>query len=261
MRHNLNFRSITLLLAGLMVVGCKKSAGPRADSTAAGSGLPVAAAVDPATAGTITGVVRFDGKPPARVAIDMDLDPACAMAKEPNLTEQYVIGHGGLANVYVYVKAGAPASTAPADAAPVLLDQKGCRYVPHVVAVQQGGRIAFHNADPTLHNVHTTPAEAGNASVDMSEMPMGAPQTEVFKAVETMLPVRCNNHPWMQAFINVAPNPYYAVTDADGRFTLPKLPPGTYTLAAVHEKLGEQDVQITVAPKATAQASFRFAIK
>ena len=90
---------------------------------------------------------------------------------------------------------------------------------------------------------------------------MGAPQTEIFAAPETMIPVRCNNHPWMQAFLNVAPNPYFAVTGPDGSFTITGLPPGTYTLAAVHEKLGEQDIQITVPAKSTTHASFTFAVK
>ncbi len=246
-------RSALLLLATLALTACKQS--PSIPAT------PTAAAVDPATAATITGTVHFDGKPPARIPIDMALDPACLMVTEPNLTEQFIVDHGGLANVFVYVKAGAPASVAPATAQPVRLNQKGCRYVPHVIAVQQGGRVAFQNSDPTLHNVHTTPDQAGNASLDLSEMPMGKPQTEVFHTPETMLPVRCNNHPWMQAFINVAPNAYYAVSGPDGTFTLPKLPPGTYTLAAVHEKLGEQDIQITIAPKATATANFSFSMR
>jgi plastocyanin len=245
-----------LLLLTLALTACKQSPAPTTAAT-----LPTAPSVDPATAATITGTVHFDGKPPARIPIDMALDPACLMVTEPNLTEQFIVSHGGLANVFVYVKSGAPPSLAPASAQPVLLNQKSCRYTPHVVAVQQGGRIAFQNSDPTLHNVHTTPDQPGNASLDLSEMPMGKPQTEVFHTPETMLPVRCNNHPWMQAFINVAPNPYYAISGPDGTFTLPNLPPGTYTLAAVHEKLGEQDMQITVAPKATAQASFTFSMR
>jgi plastocyanin len=191
----------------------------------------------------------------------MSADPACAFAATPNLTEQYLVDHGHLANVFVYIKTGAPDSTAPATTPPVVLDQKGCRYIPHVLALQQGGTVEFRNSDPTMHNVHTTPDQPGNASLDLSEMPMGKPQTEVFHTPETKLTVRCNNHPWMQAFLNIAPNPYFAVTGADGSFNLPNLPPGTYTLAAIHEKLGEQDIQINVTPKATAKASFTFSAK
>jgi plastocyanin len=188
------------------------------------------------------------------------MDPACALATTPNTTEQVIVANHALANAYVYIKTGIPASQAPASAAPVVLDQKGCRYIPHVIALQQGGSVEFKNSDPTMHNIHTTPTN-GSAPVDISQSPMGQPQTQKFTAPQTMLPVRCNNHPWMNAFINVAPNPYFAVTGTDGSFTLPNLPPGTYTLAAVHETLGEQDIQITVAPKSNTPASFTFAAK
>jgi plastocyanin len=191
----------------------------------------------------------------------MSADPACALATTPNLTEQLLAEHGHLANVYIYIKSGAPLTKAPASTPAVVLDQKGCRYIPHVIAVQQGGSVEFRNSDPTMHNIHTTPAQVGNDSVDLSETPMGAPQTERFTTPETMIPVRCNNHPWMQAYINVAPNRYFAVTGADGSFSIPDLPPGAYTLAAVHEKLGEQDLQITIAPKATVKAAFTFSSK
>ena len=245
----------------LDVAGCKHATAP-ADTTAAPSSTPAVAppapAVDPATAGSITGTVHFDGKAPAPVAIDMSMDPACAMSAAPNSSEQLVVTNHALANVYIYIKSGIPASSVPAGTAPVVLDQKGCRYLPHVIALQQGGSVEFHNSDPTMHNIHTTPTD-GTASIDVSQTPMGAPQTQRFTAPQTMLPVRCNNHPWMQAYINVAPNPYFAVTGPDGAFTLPNLPPGTYTLAAVHETLGEKDIQVTVAPKVAAKAAFTFA--
>jgi plastocyanin len=190
----------------------------------------------------------------------MSADPACAMSATPNTTEQLVVADHHLANVYVYIKSGLPASTAPANTPPVVLDQKGCRYIPHVIALQQGGSIEFKNSDPTMHNIHTTP-DNGSQPIDISETPMGTPETRTFTAAQTMLPVRCNNHPWMQAFINVAANPYFAVTGPDGSFTLPNLPPGTYTLAAVQEKLGEQDIQVTVAPKSTSKTEFSFSAK
>jgi plastocyanin len=245
-------RSAIILLTALTLTACKKSPAPNVATPTP--------AVNPATAGTITGTVHFDGAAPKRLPIDMSMDPACSLATEPNLTEQVLVANHALANVYVYIKSGIPASQAPAGTVPVVLDQKGCRYVPHVIALQQGGAVEFKNSDPTMHNIHTTPSD-GSSPVDVSQAPMGAPQTQKFAAPQTMLPVRCNNHPWMNALINVAPNPYFAVTGTDGTFTLPNLPPGTYTLAAVHETLGEQDIQITVAPKSNAAASFTFTIK
>jgi plastocyanin len=256
-----NLRSTSiLLLAAITLSGCKHTPAPTESPSEPIAAHP-APAVDPATAGTISGVVHFDGKAPTRISIDMSADPACALATEPNLTEQILVTDHKLANVYVYVKSGAPDATAPASTDPVVLDQKGCRYTPHVIAIQQGGSVEFRNSDPTMHNVHTIPDQVGNETVDLSETPMGQPQTEKFKSPEVMLPVRCNNHPWMSAFINIAPNRYFAVTAADGSFTIPNLPPGTYTLAAIHEKLGEQDTQITVPAKSVAKASFTFASK
>jgi plastocyanin len=255
-----NHRIAALLLATLTLSGCKQAPAP-AEPGAQPIAAHPAPAVDPATAGSISGVVHFEGNAPARIAIDMSADPACALAAEPNLTQQYIVTNHKLANVYIYIKSGIPDAAAPANTAPVVLDQKGCRYIPHVIALQQGGTVEFRNSDPTMHNVHTMPTQVGNDSVDLSETPMGKPQTEKFSAPEVMLPARCNNHPWMSAFLNIAPNRYFAVTGTDGTFTLPDLPPGTYTLAAVHEKLGEQDIQVTVPAKSKAKASFTFTAK
>jgi plastocyanin len=214
------------------------------------------APVDTSQFGSIDGVVDFHGKPPARVQIDMSMDPACAMAGGTNMSEQTIVTGGKLANVYVYIKAGAPPSKASAGPA-VVLDQKGCRYTPHVIAVQQGGSVEFRNSDPTMHNIHAVPGASGNKQLDVSEGPMGQPQTQQFNAPEVMMPIRCNNHPWMSAYLNIAPTPYFAVTGTDGKFEM-HLPPGTYTLAAVHEKLGEQDQQIVVPAKGTAKTAFTF---
>ena len=251
------------LSTALLFCGCHHSGttGATTAGSTTSSQSTAAPTVDPATAGSITGVVHFTGKAPTRIRIDMSADPACALSDTPNNTEQYIVADGKLANVFVYVKSGIAPWQARAGAPPVVMDQKGCRYIPHVLGVQQGGKVEFRNSDPATHNVHTLPQDAANHSVDISEMPGSQPRTETFHASELMIPVRCNNHPWMSAFINVAPNAFFAVTGADGTFSLHGLPPGTYTVAAVHEKLGEQDIQVTVPAKSTAKVEFTFPAK
>ena len=253
------------MVAGL--AGCKPNTPAQKNQEAASSNAqparPPAPPLDPATLGTVTGTVHFAGKPPERIRIDMSQDPVCSMMGGDNFAEQYVVQNGKLANVYIYVKSGpAAAMSAPsATTAPVVLDQIGCRYVPHVIAIMQGGSVEFRNSDGTMHNIHTMPTVAANKEIDVSQGPKGAPQVRQFTQPEVMMPVRCNNHPWMNAFINVSPTPFFAVTDADGHFEIKGLPSGTYTLAAVHEKMGEQDMTVTVKPHATEATNFTYSIK
>jgi len=215
--------------------------------------------IDPATAGTITGTIHFKGAAPRRIAIDMAQDPACAYAsKIPNLTEQYVVHNGKLANVFLYVQSGLGAKRYAPPTTPVVLDQKGCRYVPHVIGVMAGQPVEFRNSDPTMHNIHPAPTTPGNSEFDISQPPMDGTQQHAFAMPELMIPIRCNNHPWMEAYINVSASPFYAVSDADGHFTITGLPPGTYTIAAIHEKLTSKAIQVTVPEKSTVQADFTF---
>jgi plastocyanin len=260
--------SLLFFAASLTLVGCKPDPAVKDGATIGKDTFGKAptnspstnvADVDPTRAGTIVGTVHFKGDTPKRLKIDMSMDPACAMSEGDNLTEQYAVNDGKLANVYVYIKAGAPAAVASASMT-VSLDQKGCRYIPHVIALQQGASVIFKNSDPTMHNVHIV-APGASGAMDVSQGPMGEPQTQQFTSPQVMLPVRCNNHPWMSAFINVSPTPYFAVTGVDGKFSIQGLPAGTYTLAAVHEKLGEQDIQITVPAKTTTKADFTFSGK
>jgi plastocyanin len=246
--------------------GCKagNSGKPNGDGStaAAPTTLQPAAALDPATLGQVSGTVHFSGKAPERVKIDMSMDPVCSITGGDNFAEQYVVHDGKLANVYVYIKSGPPAamSATASIPPPVVMDQIGCKYVPHVVAVMRGGSVEFRNSDGTMHNIHTMP-EAGNSPIDISQGPKGTPQVKQFNQPEVMMPVRCNNHPWMNAFINVSATPFFAVTDADGRFSISGLPAGNYTLAAVHEKMGEQTMMVTVEPKGAAKADFSFSAK
>lgn len=247
-------------VAGL--TSCKPSPAVKQGAVLGNGSKPANQPLDPATLGAVSGTVRFEGKPPERIKIDMSQDPACTLGADDNYSEQYVVHEGKLANVFVYVKSGPPMIAAePASSGDtVVMDQKGCRYTPHVVAVRRGGSVEFRNSDSTMHNIHTLPTE-DTKQVDISQAPKGASQTVQFKQPEIMMPVRCNNHPWMNAFINVADTPFFAVTDKDGHFSIEGLPAGTYLLGAVHEKMGEQTITITVKPHETGKAEFSFALK
>ncbi len=257
---------VAAVVVALGVVGCKtKPAEENASPGAAPVSQPAAAPLPATSLGAISGTVKFSGKAPAPVKIDMSMDPACGMSAggDNNMSEQFAVHGGDLANVFVYVKSGPPAAfSLPATSGPaVVMDQKGCRYTPHVVALMKGGSVEFRNSDITMHNIHTMPTAVGSESIDISQSPKGASQTKQFNQVEAMIPVRCNNHPWMNAFINVSETPFYAVTGEDGTFSLKGLPEGEYTLAAVHEKLGEQTMKVTVKALGTAETKFTFAMK
>lgn len=255
-----------MLVTGLVaatLTGCKPDAAIRQGAVVDGGRKQPSAALDPSTVGTISGTVRLDGKAPERIKIDMSLDPACGAGGGDNYSEQYVVHDGKVANVYLYIKTGPPAAMTAAtpNAVPVVMDQKGCHYTPHVIALMRGGSLEFRNSDMTMHTIHTIPTTPKGRQLDIAEGPRGAPQTVAFKDTAIMIPVRCDPHPWMNAFINVADTPFYAVTDADGHFEIEGLPAGQYELAAVHEKLGEKTMSVMVKPQETVTGDFKYTIR
>ena len=238
-----------VLLAG---AGCRKKAG-----TGAGQEAGVYTTIDENTAGSVSGTIHFSGQAPKRVEIDMAQDPVCSAA-DNNYSEPYVVQDGCLENVFVYVKDGLGNKLYAPSADPVVMDQKGCKFTPHVVGVMAGQPVKFTNSDSTMHNVHMTPQISTNQSVDISQPPNGSGEMRTLPTPELMVPVRCNNHPWMEAFVNVAANPFFMVSGADGHFTIKGLPPGTYTIVAVHEKLGQKTATVTVTSKQTATQDFTY---
>lgn len=245
---------IAVFVALITITGCKSK--PSGSTESAGQYTQI----DWNTAGTISGTIHFSGKMPAPALIDMAQDPACSLGPN-NYSEQYVGKNGNLGNVFVYVKDGLGNKLYPAPSSPIVIDQKGCRYIPHVVGVVVGQQVRFTNSDPTMHNVHVVPSVGANQTVDISQPPNGDPESRVFSQPELMIPVRCNNHPWMQAFVNVVMNPFFAVSNEDGHFEIKGLPPGTYTIVADHEVLGQQTATVPVGAKQTASQDFTFAAK
>jgi plastocyanin len=238
--------AVTLLAAVcLLLTACNKKeeqpSTPTADQPAA---APAATPIDPATAATVSGTVKFDGAAPKAAKIDMSQDPAC---KGMNEAENVVVDGGNLSNVFVYVKDGLGNRTFDVPKDPVVLDQQGCKYHPHVLGVMAGQTVQIKNDDQTTHNIHPTPKD--NREWNESQPPSSPAIEKNFAREEIMLPVKCNQHPWMKMYINVVKNPFYAVTDKSGKYEIKGLPPGDYTIAFVQEKLGEQDQKVTVAAK------------
>ena len=245
--------SLVFLVAMLILLASCKSQ-PASDASASSSkGATVR--VDLATAGSITGLITFKGVPPKLKPLDMTQDPACPTSAEP--AEAVVVNGGKLADVFIYIKEGLPQGTFAVPTDPVVLDQKGCRYIPHVLGIMAGQPLKILNTDAADHNIHDMPHN--NTEFNESQAAASKPITKTFSNPEMMIPVQCNQHNWMRAYINVMSHPYFAVSDADGKFTIKNLPPGEYTLAAVHEKFGEQTMKVKVGPKMDSDARFTFA--
>jgi hypothetical protein len=229
----------------LLLAGCGGSKEEAKKEEAA----PAPAAVDDANAATITGKVVFTGDKPTLHTLDMSANPACARAHStPQKSEEAMVNDNGtLRYTFVWIKSGLPDRQWPTPTTSVKLEQTGCMYKPHVIGVMTGQGIEIVNDDPTNHNIHPLPKI--NQEWNESQPPKGDPKVKSFAREEVMIPVKCNVHNWMRAYIGVVSHPFFAVTGDDGTFTIKGLPPGTYTLEAVHEKYGNQDIQVTVAPK------------
>jgi len=216
--------------------------------------------------GTVSGVISYEGTPPAPKKIDTAADPVCGQ-KNPNLaTDDTVVKDGKLANVFVYVKDGTVeggkkiseyAWSTPTTA--VQLDQNGCHYVPHVLGIQVNQKITITNSDATQHNIHPTPKQ--NPEWNQTQ-PNGAPPIEKsFNRPEILIPVKCNQHPWMKAYIGVMRTPFYSVSSANGAFEIKGLPPGKYTVVAWREGGAngtEKTMEVTVPANGSAKADFSF---
>ena len=240
-----------------MLAGCSKKENTNEEQTSAPTAetQPTAAStpIDQATVATVSGTVKFDGTAPKPAKIDMSQDAAC---KGANAAEAIMVDGGNLANVFVYVKEGLGSRTFDVPKEAVTLDQSGCRYHPHVLGVMTGQTIQIKNDDPTTHNIHPTPKD--NREWNESQPPKAAPLEKSFAREEVMLPVKCNQHPWMKMYLNVVKTPFFAVTGPDGKYEIKGLPPGDYTLAFVQEKLGEQTQKITLAAKDSKTADQTF---
>jgi hypothetical protein len=208
--------------------------------------------------GTVTGKVNFQGTAPTYRAISMDADAVCAAAHSGPVYPEAVLANdnGTLRNVFVYVKSGLEGKTFAVPTTSVMLDQKGCMYIPHVIGIQARQNLEVRTDDNTTHNIHPLPKV--NREWNISQPPGAQPIMQSFSRPEESIPVKCNQHPWMRAYIHVMSSPFYAVTGADGTFEIKGLPPGDYEIEAVHEEYGGQTQKVTVAANGTATAEFSY---
>lgn len=221
-----------------------------------------------AIGGSVSGKVSLElpkGKKPGRKKLRVSADPICA-SKHPGgtvLSEALVVNNDGmLRNVFVYVKKGLKEDLkfdVPDTA--VVLDQNGCIYKPHVLGVRAGQPIQILNNDGTLHNIHPKPKV--NAEFNQAMPKFMKKKTKIFDKAEVMIPIRCDVHPWMKAYIGVMDHPFFAVTGNSGEFELKGLPTGTYEIEAWHEHklLGSQIQEVTVTEGETTSVQFLFKIK
>ena len=250
-----NLHALTLLMLPALIAGCTKPAPPKASETPAQPAVTYFKA-DPATAGSVSGKITFSGKRPAPKAIDMSEDPACVNAHHGKVYEESLVVGTGLANVFIYIKSGLDGKNfaPPTDA--VVIDQAGCQFHPHIVGIQVDQPLRIINSDPVTHNIH--PMAEINREWNHSQGPGDPAMNRKFTKPEIMIPVKCNIHGWMHAYIGVVDNPYFAVTKDDGTFEIKNLPPGTYTLGTWQEKLGTQEQQITIPSTGNSVADFTY---
>jgi len=215
-----------------------------------------------AQAGDLTGTVKLQGTPPPEKNIaELKADANCGPLRtdEPK-TRFFVTGAGGaLADVVVSIE-GLGGKSTGATAAPVVIDQKGCEYLPYIAAAQTGQKVVVKNSDPVLHNVHTTPKAEGNKVMNKAQLPNAADLAFTFDKPEEFIRFKCDVHPWMFTYITVFDHPYFAVSGADGSFKIANVPPGKYKVVANHRKGGKVEKEIEVKDGATT-ADFTIELK
>jgi len=250
---------VAAIVSLLFAAGCGNAPAPQPKAAAEAPKAVEYFHVDSSTAGAIKGRVRAKPGKILPAVIRMDAEAACekAHAGRPVHDQSLITGNdGGLANAFVYIQTGLEGKTFDPVTGPVVLDQHGCMYAPHVLGMRAGQMLEVKNSDPVSHNIH--PMAKDNREWSEQQSP-GAPDLQrKFARPEVMIPVKCDVHKWMRAYIGVVAHPYFAVTGPDGSFELRNIPPGDYTVAVWHEKLGERTVPLHLAASANAALNFTY---
>lgn len=200
-------------------------------------------------AGDITGKITLKGTPPAeRPITPLKEDPTCGKLHSDTPTTKFYVTDptGALADVVVSVQGISGKSTGK-SAAPIVMDQKGCEYIPQIFALQTGQKLNVKNSDPVLHNVHAVPDPASGNKESNNAQLAGSPDLSLsFDKPEMFLKFKCDVHPWMFAWVSVFDHPYFAISKKDGTFRIANVPPGKYTLQVAHRKAGTSSKEIEV---------------
>lgn len=255
-------KASVLLMTALFAAGCgpdpKNDPSLKVEAPSAEVAAPAARALDAAAAGTLSGRIFFDGEAPAPKMMPIQGNPECSVLHTGGavMSEDLLVKNGGLANAFVYIKEGLEGYVFPPAPAPLVVSNTKCVYIPHVAGARVGQDVVFRNDDATLHNVHSY--SKTNKSFNLGLPLINMKQTKKFTAPEVMVSLKCDVHPWMLGYIGVLDHPCFAVSDAEGNFSIAGIPPGEYTVEVWHEKLGTQTQKITVAAQGAHTAEFRF---
>lgn len=253
--HKLQVLAPAMILALSFGCGGSKETSQTAEEKAPAEG---AAWKPTGNEGNVAGKASFKGTAPKMRAISMDADSVCASKhSKPVYPESVVVNDNGtLRNVFVYVKSGLEGKTFEVPSDSVTLDQDGCIYKPHVLGIQANQQLKVVSSDKTTHNIHPLPKV--NREWNISQPPGADAIMRTFTRPEATIPVKCNQHPWMRAYIHVLNHPFYAVTGDDGSFKIDGLPPGDYEVEAVHEEYGANTQKVSIAANGSATADFTF---
>jgi hypothetical protein len=260
-------RTLLFVLLPIVMVAVGCGGGSDSSGTSAPASTPTESAAEPTSSqaapavggsASLSGTIVYEGKVPNLPKLRMDADPGCAKKHSgPVESEALVLGEGNtLANVFVWVKGGVPSGDWPVPAEPVVLDQNGCQYKPHVSGLMVGQSLKVLNSDELLHNIHSLPKI--NSSFNRA-MPATVTEAEYsFSKEEVLFKIKCDVHPWMNAWIGVVSHPFFAVTDANGKFAIEGLPAGTYEIEARHEKMDPRSESLTLADGEAGALDFSF---
>jgi hypothetical protein len=206
---------------------------------------------------TVSGKISFEGTPPPNDKVQMSSDPYCQQhAADYPTVETVKVSSGGLENVIVFVSTGLPAGAAYAPATDsVEINQENCHYIPHVFTMRTNQPLKVKNSDSTLHNIHAWAEK--NPQFNVGQPVKGMVNETKFAMTEVPLPIKCDVHKWMGAFVGVFDHPFHTVSKSGGAFEL-KLPPGNYEITAWHEKYGKKTMMVEVKDSDKKEVNFAY---